>query len=240
MKMTLKLFSCSFLAILLIAFAACSQNDATFLLYQIAPGNNSLKMYWKNDSGWAFKSIGNLKASLQGQHKKLDFAMNGGMYHAGNLPVGLYVEAGKMRHPIDTGKGEGNFYLLPNGVFFITHQHTFGICPTQEFHSQTNIAYATQSGPMLLTDGQINPAFQPQSKNLNIRNGVGLLPDGTAIFALSKTVVNFFEFARLFQKAGCKQALYLDGFVSRAYLPTQDWEQTDGDFGVIIAAASPL
>ena len=33
---------------------------------------------------------------------------------------------------------------------------------------------------------------------------------------------------------GVKNALYLDGFVSRAYLPQQNWTQTDGNFGVII------
>jgi uncharacterized protein YigE (DUF2233 family) len=29
-------------------------------------------------------------------------------------------------------------------------------------------------------------------------------------------------------------ALYLDGVVSRMYLPEKKWEQLDGDFGVII------
>jgi uncharacterized protein YigE (DUF2233 family) len=30
--------------------------------------------------------------------------------------------------------------------------------------------------------------------------------------------------------------LYLDGFVSRMYLPAENWLQTDGDFGVMIGA----
>jgi uncharacterized protein YigE (DUF2233 family) len=34
---------------------------------------------------------------------------------------------------------------------------------------------------------------------------------------------------------GCTEALYLDGFVSRAYMPGQGLKQLDGDFGVIIA-----
>jgi uncharacterized protein YigE (DUF2233 family) len=37
-----------------------------------------------------------------------------------------------------------------------------------------------------------------------------------------------------FRQRGCSDALYLDGFVSRTYLPAAGWEQTDGDFGVII------
>jgi len=29
--------------------------------------------------------------------------------------------------------------------------------------------------------------------------------------------------------------LYLDGFVSRTYLPSQNWKQEGGSFGIIIA-----
>ena len=34
-------------------------------------------------------------------------------------------------------------------------------------------------------------------------------------------------------------ALYLDGFVSRPYLPEKQWEQTDGNLGVIIGVTVP-
>ncbi|MEM1216731.1 MAG: hypothetical protein AAGJ82_13640 [Bacteroidota bacterium] len=34
---------------------------------------------------------------------------------------------------------------------------------------------------------------------------------------------------------GCQNALYLDGFVSRTYLPAKDWVQEDGRYGIIIA-----
>jgi uncharacterized protein YigE (DUF2233 family) len=56
---------------------------------------------------------------------------------------------------------------------------------------------------------------------------------------MSKTEISFYDFADYFRKAGCKNALYLDGFVSRTYLPVKDWTQTDGNFGVIIGEASP-
>lgn len=36
------------------------------------------------------------------------------------------------------------------------------------------------------------------------------------------------------KKQGCKNALYLDGFVSGAYAPSYNWLQTDGNFGVMI------
>ena len=69
---------------------------------------------------------------------------------------------------------------------------------------------------------------------MNIRNGVGILPNNNVVFAISKTEINFYDFAEYFQQLGCKNALYLDGFVSRMYLPEKNWTQTDGNFGVLI------
>ena len=51
---------------------------------------------------------------------------------------------------------------------------------------------------------------------------------------MSKQEVNFYDFAEFFMSIGCKNALYLDGFVSRTYLPDENWQQLDGNFGVII------
>ena len=88
---------------------------------------------------------------------------------------------------------------------------------------------------MLLIDGHIHPKLTKGSSNLHIRNGVGVLPDGKLIFAMSKEKINFYDFATFFKNNGCQNALYLDGFVSRTYLPSKNWEQMDGNFGVIIA-----
>jgi uncharacterized protein YigE (DUF2233 family) len=87
---------------------------------------------------------------------------------------------------------------------------------------------------MLLVNGVIHKSFNENSKNLNIRNGVGILPNNTILFAMSKKEINFYDFAKFFKDKGCKNALYLDGFVSRTYCPEQKWMQNDGDFGVII------
>ena len=139
---------------------------------------------------------------------------------------------------MNTDSGKGNFYIQPNGVFYITngtHDHKAAICRTMEFPYSDGVKFATQSGPMLVIDSSINKAFAKGSENLNIRNGVGILPDGQILFAMSKVKINFYDFAAYFQKMGCKNALYLDGFVSRMYLPEKNWIQTDGNFGVIIA-----
>ncbi len=160
--------------------------------------------------------------------------MNGGMFKKDHSPVGLYIEDQKMRIPLDTSSADGNFYLKPNGVFYIRTDNKAIICKTADFKNTGKIKMATQSGPMLVINGEIHPAFKQNSKNLNIRNGVGILPDHKIIFAMSKEPVSFYHFASYFKNSGCKNALYLDGSVSRAYLPEQNWIQTDGDFGVII------
>jgi uncharacterized protein YigE (DUF2233 family) len=93
---------------------------------------------------------------------------------------------------------------------------------------------------MLVIDGQIHPSFTSGSKNVNVRNGVGILPNKQVLFAMSKTEINFYDFASYFKKMGCRNALYLDGFVSRTYLPEQNWMQMDGDFAVIISVTKKL
>ena len=133
----------------------------------------------------------------------------------------------------------GNFYLKPNGVFYLTKDKKAAICQTTDFQASNEIIFATQSGPLLLLNGAIHPAFRQGSPNVTIRSGVGILPDGKVIFAMSKTPMNFYDFAEYFKNRGCQNALYLDGFVSRTYLPEKDWAQTDGNFGVIIGVTTP-
>jgi uncharacterized protein YigE (DUF2233 family) len=160
--------------------------------------------------------------------------MNGGMYKQDHSPQGLFIERFKRLTPLDTSSGHGNFYLKPNGVFYIATNNTPFICKTSNFNYKSKVMYATQSGPMLVIDGEIHPEFERGSANLNIRNGVGILPDNNIVFVMSKKEINFYDFARYFKSIGCKNALYLDGLVSRTYLPEKNWIQTDGDFGVII------
>lgn len=87
----------------------------------------------------------------------------------------------------------------------------------------------------MLIDGEVHPAFMQGSKNLNIRNGVGILPDGRVVLAMSKVEVNFYDFALFFKNLNCENALYLDGFVSKTYFPEMNVHQLGGNFGVIIA-----
>jgi uncharacterized protein YigE (DUF2233 family) len=209
--------------------------DNYILSYIVDAGTQDIQLYWKNDKNEIINTIQNLKKYVENKHSTLLFAMNGGMFKKDYSAQGLLIQNQKAYSPLDTSSGNGNFYLKPNGVFYISTGNLPAVCKTSDFTDNGKIKFATQSGPMLVIDGQIHPAFKEGSKNLNIRNGVGILPDKRILFALSKKEINFYDFAKYFQDMGCINALYLDGFVSRAYLPEKEWiQKTDGNFGVMI------
>jgi len=56
--------------------------------------------------------------------------MNGGMYEADLSPLGLYIENGKTLRQPNTANAAGNFYLKPNGVFYVNGQEA-GILTTE-------------------------------------------------------------------------------------------------------------
>jgi uncharacterized protein YigE (DUF2233 family) len=187
------------------------------LSYVVNPIKQNLIFHWKNKHGIRIQNFENLKNQIENKAKKLIFATNGGMFKKDFSPQGLYIENGKILNNIDTlTNAFGNFYLQPNGIFYLTNDNKAVICKTVEFKNR-NIKYATQSGPMLLVDGKINSKLTKGSKNLNIRNGVGVLPNGNLLFAMSKRKINFYDFANYFKERDCKNALYLDGFVSKTY-----------------------
>jgi uncharacterized protein YigE (DUF2233 family) len=210
-------------------------NEEKIIFMTVDPKQQVMMMNWKGKDGNKLGSIKELIKYHQQQAKHTLFAMNGGMYTQSQEPQGLYIENFQLLAPIDTGSGGGNFYLKPNGIFYLTKHNEAHICATEDFKNGAHVKYATQSGPLLVHDGKIHAAFKNGSTNVHIRNGVGILPNKSVIFAISSTPVNLFDFAEFFQSKGCKEALYLDGFVSRMYLPEKDCYQTDGQFGVMIS-----
>ena len=147
--------------------------------------------------------------------------MNGGMYHEDRSPVGLYVENGQELKRANTASGPGNFHLKPNGVFFVKG-NTAGVTETSRYLKQRlRPDFATQSGPMLVINGQIHPKISEEGTSRKIRNGVGMRDRHTAVFAISSRPVTFGAFARLFRdELGCENALFLDGSVSSLYAPS--------------------
>lgn len=165
--------------------------------------------------------LGSFAALEAATDAPIAFAMNAGMYHPDRRPVGLYVEDGVQRAPLVTRSGPGNFGLLPNGVFCVQADRADVIESRAFAAAPLACMQATQSGPMLVIDGALHPSFLPDSPSLKWRNGVGAMPDGQIVhFVISDEPVTFHEMATLFRDVlGVRDALYLDGSVSRLHVP---------------------
>ena len=96
--------------------------------------------------------------------------------------------------------------------------------------------FATQSGPMLVIDGDIHPSINADGTSRKRRNGVGVSEDGeTVYFAISDGAVTFHEFASLFRdRLDAPNALFLDGQVSRLYAPMIGRNEPGLDMGPIV------
>lgn len=213
------------------AYVACSFH----------PAASDIRIFHRGRDGLPYAGFENLARDLRQEGEYLEFGMNGGMYEADLSSVGLLVTDGVERKPIDRGKSWGNFYLKPNGVFFLEGDHA-GVMETAAYVAAgIRPDFATQSGPMLVIDGALHPAFLPQSDSLQIRNGVGVARDGTAIFAISLEPVRFHDFATLFRDLlNCDNALFLDGSISSLFAPGMDRYDNTHPMGPIIAVTKKV
>lgn len=205
-----------------VAAAECGPLDEAgnrYTLCVVDLRESELRLFWQDDAGAPFVTFAAINGALAAEGAELAFAMNAGMYDSAYSPVGLYIEDGRELVPANTNEGPGNFHLLPNGVFYWSGE-TAGIMETNRFITERPAAtFATQSGPMLLIDGEVHPRFLPDSDSDKIRNGVGIIDENTVVFALSETTVTFFEFALLFRdRLGVRDALFFDGSVSEIYI----------------------
>lgn len=211
-----------------------------FHVVEVDLAQAELGLFWKAPgSGERFGRLGTLEEFVKQRGGALEFATNAGMFQPDHRPVGLHVEEGRELAPLDERTGlPGNFYLAPNGVFFVRANGQPGIQTTAQFARKRpgDLRLATQSGPMLVIDGKIHAMFNPQSQSRFIRSGVGWRGGTRLVFALSATPVTFHEFARLFlERYGCPEALYLDGAISRFHAPGLGHPDPEGDFGGILA-----
>ncbi len=182
----------------------------------VDPSQMHLRLFHTGADGKPFGSVPALAAAMGERNPQLVLAMNAGMYHADMRPVGLHVEDGKEMSPLERADGVGNFYLKPNGVFFVDENGKAGVMETEAFAAAAPaVRLATQSGPMLLIGGAIHPKFLPEGTSRYIRNGVGVRDDGTVVFVITRDQVSLGRFARLFRDAAhCVEALFFDGAVS--------------------------
>jgi uncharacterized protein YigE (DUF2233 family) len=223
-------------AILAIAFAsalftdnvgsdpACTRKTFeghSFSVCPYDPQHHSISLHLKNKKGGMLRSLTALRADIGSGKPSVRFAMNAGMYDIISRPIGLYVENGKMLHPANIREAKGNFYLKPNGVFWVDINGRGHVATTERYLGQNiNPLWATQSGPMLVIDGALHPQFEANGTSLKNRNGVGVDDAGISHFVISDAPVSFGTFARFFRdQLQCKNALFLDGSVSSLWEP---------------------
>jgi len=152
------------------------------------------------------------------------FAMNGGMYDDDGQPIGYYVEGGERLKELNRADGPGNFHLKPNGVFFGTGD-SWQVLSADRFYAEVTErpTFATQSGPMLVVDGEIHPEITENGPSRLTRNAVGVDAAGRAHFVISRGAISFGLLARYFlNELQTPNALFLDGSVSALWDPAND------------------
>jgi uncharacterized protein YigE (DUF2233 family) len=183
------------------------------------PAKHQIEMHVTGSNGVLYRGFPALASETN--ISDVAFGMNGGMYDARSRPIGYYVEDGKRLYPLNSKDGEGNFHMKPNGVFF-GYGGKWQVSTADDFAKLASRRpdFGTQSGPMLLIDGELHPKFTPNGASKYIRNAVGVDAEGRAHFVISDEPVSFGRMARMMRdKANTPNALYLDGEVSALWNP---------------------
>ena len=193
-----------------------------------------IELFLRDDAGRTFNRFDRLRSWLASRNERLLFAMNAGMFRPDLSPVGLLVQDGRQVSPLNLSDGAGNFFLKPNGVFFISESGPRIVESTEYPALARGVRLATQSGPLLVRHGVLHPAINAASTSRLLRNGVGISGD-TIMFVISEQPVNFYEIATYFRdELHCPDALYLDGVVSSLYSTDLQRNDSTADLGPII------
>ena len=197
---------------------------------------HDIRLFHSDADGEPYLQFDTLERELDEQGEVLLFAMNGGMYHEDRSPVGFYRDPFGDQASVNTNDGPGNFHLRPNGVFWLNGSEA-GITESKAYlEAEIDPVYATQSGPMLVIDGELHPDLNPDGTSHRRRNGVGVAEDGqTVYFVISDSAVTFHDFGTLFRDViKVPNALFLDGQVSRIYAPSINRNEIGTDLGPMI------
>jgi uncharacterized protein YigE (DUF2233 family) len=194
-----------------------------------------LALFLRDEEGRTFNRFDRLKSWLAGKNKRLLFAMNAGMFKPDFSPVGLLIQDGQQISPLNLADGAGNFFLKPNGVFLVSDSGPRIVDSTEYSSLAQGVRFATQSGPLLVRNGNLHPGIDAASTARLIRNGVGVSGD-SVVFVISEQPVSFYELAVYFRdELHCPDALYLDGVVSSLYSIELQRNDSKADLGPIVA-----
>ena len=206
---------------------------ARFTVCSAADGK--IEIATSDESGVPYRSFSGLESALGKRDADVAFAMNAGMFDEEGDAIGLLIEHGEQIRAINRRDGGGNFHMMPNGVFLVRRDGGAEVVTTGEFEPSDDIAFASQSGPMLVIDGELHPSFEPDGQSRHVRNGVGIGPDRTPLFAISEEPVSFGKFGRLFKdELKARNALYFDGAVSSLWDPGNARRDTGAPLGPMV------
>lgn len=216
--------------------AAVEHRGDAYTVCQFDASQDDIRLFHSDADGNPFLQFDTLERELDEKGEVLVFAMNGGMYHEDRRPVGFFRDTLGDQASVNTNDGPGNFHLKPNGVFWLSDDAA-GITESQAYLDQgIDPIYATQSGPMLVIDGVLHAELNPEGTSRRRRNGVGVSADGQQVyFVISDSAVTFHDFATLFRdEIEVPNALFLDGQVSRIFMPQIGRNEIGPDLGPIV------
>jgi uncharacterized protein YigE (DUF2233 family) len=211
-------------------FTVCDNESGRLQLFAAAPKDTPLRSF--------------ADVTRKIDPSKVAFAMNAGMFDENGRPIGLaIVGPGRIVHRINLRDGPGNFHMKPNGVFEVDGSGRAHVLESEqigELVSKDKAVLATQSGPLLVSDGKLHPRIEPDGQSRLIRNGVGVTASGRAIFVISDDAVSFGKLARFFRdRLHTPNALYFDGSVSSLWDPPDGRQDAHAELGPIIVAFRP-
>lgn len=178
---------------------------------------HDISMHWKNAEGKPYITLAAVKKKLEAEGKTVLGLTNAGIYGKDYAPLGWFVQNGKVLRRVNKSRGGGNFFLKPNGIFYID-KNGARVVRTRKLNRNIKALWATQSGPLLFDQSGIHPRFRKSSKSKYVRNAVGVRHDGKIVFVISRVPVTFWEIAQYMKtKLKCKSALYLDGSISQMW-----------------------
>jgi uncharacterized protein YigE (DUF2233 family) len=225
-------------------FTVCEIPAALVGRIEIAPAPAAARMEW---------TVARLDASLRDSAKRVAVAMNAGIFGTDGRPLGLLVSHGRESIPLNRSPGRAvpapgsicdiaNFYCPPNGVFYVADGRA-AVVTTAEFARRSvrsaSIQAATQSGPMLVVDGQPAREFPAAWRKRIMRNAVCARADGAVLFVLGRDQTHASLAEALRGPLGCRDALYLDGNVSDLFTGTGALPALDA-YGAILYIARPV
>ena len=202
--------------------------------------SGGVKIRTSDRHGAPYRSFAALEQALGERADKVAFAMNAGMFDDSGKAIGLLIEDGRELKAVNRRDGGGNFHLMPNGIFLVRADGKAEVVETAAFKSTKDIAFASQSGPMLVIGGKLHPRFEADGRSRYVRNGVGIAPDGTPLFVISVEPVSFGKLARFFRDGlKVRDALYFDGSVSALWDPVNGRRDSHVPLGPMVVVFRP-